>query len=172
MKKSGGGKVVSHIRELVEPIADAQELYLWDIEYVKEGATHILRITIDKEDGVTVDDCEKFHRAINPIIDEDDPIEESYVLEVTSPGVERELKCEDHIVACEGWDVEVKLYAPIGGSKLYRGVLMGYNEEGTHIAVKCDDAIHLFAVESIAGIRTTYDWDADLASSADFEGPN
>jgi ribosome maturation factor RimP len=86
-------------------------LSLWDVRYVKEGAQWYLRIFIDKPDGVSIDDCEKVSRAVNDPLDALDPIENAYCLEVCSPGIERELKCIEHIEACEGWDVEVKLYA-------------------------------------------------------------
>lgn len=78
--------VALHVRELVAPTADELGLKLWDVEYVKEGADYVLRITIDSDEGITIDDCERFHRAIDPVIDEDDPIENSYKLEVSSPG--------------------------------------------------------------------------------------
>ena len=81
--------VALHVRELVAPTADELGLKLWDVEYVKEGADYVLRITIDSDEGITIDDCERFHRAIDPVIDEDDPIENSYKLEVSSPGVAR-----------------------------------------------------------------------------------
>ena len=88
--------VALHVRELVAPTADELGLKLWDVEYVKEGADYVLRITIDSDEGITIDDCERFHRAIDPVIDEDDPIENSYKLEVSSPGVERVLTRPEH----------------------------------------------------------------------------
>ncbi|MBR2354456.1 MAG: ribosome maturation factor RimP [Clostridia bacterium] len=125
-----GGGVVDTVRALAEPVAESIGCWLWDVEYVKEGARRVLRITIDSEEGVNIEDCEKMHRAMDPILDEADPIEEAYFLEVSSPGVERELKTEEHIMACEGWDVEVRLYAPRDGSKIYRGVLLPLEEDG------------------------------------------
>ncbi|MBR2849850.1 MAG: ribosome maturation factor RimP, partial [Clostridia bacterium] len=106
------------VRALAEPLADELGCWVWDVEYVKEGARKILRITIDSEEGIDINLCEKLHRAIDPLLDEADPIEEAYYLEVCSPGVERELRTQIHIDACEGWDVEVKLYAPIDGAKV------------------------------------------------------
>jgi ribosome maturation factor RimP len=99
---------------LAEPVAESLGYFIWDVEYVKEGARQILRITIDTEadEGITIEDCEKMHRAIDPVLDEADPIESAYYLEVSSPGIERELKYDFHFLACEDWDVEVKLYAP------------------------------------------------------------
>ena len=110
--------VAETVRLLAEPVAESLGLWIWDVEFVKEGARRVLRITVDSEEGVGIEDCERLHRAIDPILDEADPIEEQYYLEVSSPGLERELKNEDHIYACEGWDVEVRLYAPLNGSKI------------------------------------------------------
>ena len=120
----GGKRITDTVYELVAPVAEEQELVIWDVEYVREGGRYVLRITIDREDGVDIEHCERFHRAIDPVLDEADPISEAYVLEVSSPGIERELKNDFHLSACEGWDVEVRLYAPQDGTKTYRGVLL------------------------------------------------
>ncbi len=157
MKNNGGKNIAATVRELITPVADEMGLYLWDVEFVKEGADKYLRITIDNEEGVNIIDCENFHRAIDPLLDEADPISESYILEVSSPGIERELKCEEHIYACEGWDVEVKLYAPKNGSKQYRGVLMGYNEAGD-IVIRSGEEEMPFAPSEIAKIATYFDF--------------
>lgn len=157
MKNSGNKNIASVVKELITPVADEMELYLWDVEFVKEGAEKHLRITIDNEEGITIEDCEKFHRAIDPVLDEADPISESYILEVSSPGIERELKCEEHIYACEGWDVEVKLYAPRNGAKAFRGVLVGYNGEGCIVIESGEEQI-AFKPEEIAKIATYYDF--------------
>ena len=157
MKNSGNKNIASAVKELITPVAEEMGLYLWDVEFVKEGAEKHLRITIDNEEGITIEDCEKFHRAIDPILDEADPISESYILEVSSPGIERELKCEEHIYACEGWDVEVKLYAPRNGAKMFRGVLVGYDDDGC-IVIESDGAQVTFKPEEIAKISTYFDF--------------
>ena len=113
--------VAERVAELAEPLVEEFGYFLWDVEFVKEGGRRVLRITIDSEEGITIDDCEKVHRAIDPVLDEADPIEEAYYLEVSSPGIERELRTDMHIEACEGWDAEVRLYAPIDGAKSFRG---------------------------------------------------
>ena len=105
IKKNGG--VVATVKRLAEPIAEGLGYELWDVEYVKEGADYYLRITIDSSEGITIEDCEKMHRAIDPVLDEADPIESAYYLEVSSPGSERELRTDAHILACIGEDVEV-----------------------------------------------------------------
>ena len=153
--------VAETVRELAEPIAEELGCWIWDVEYVKEGARRVLRITIDSEEGITIDDCEKLHRAIDPILDEADPIEEAYYLEVSSPGVERELRTAEHIYACEGWNVEVKLYAPLNGSKLYRGVLLESDENG-NIRIEMADGenknVVAFAPETVAKINTYFEF--------------
>ena len=147
--------VAEIVRQLCEPVAEELGVWVWDVEFVKEGARRILRITIDNEDGVGIEDCEKLHRAIDPILDEADPIEEQYYLEVCSPGLERELKNEDHIYACEGWDVEVRLYAPLEGSKIFRGVLLPLGEGG-EIRIDADGVIKEFAPSAVAKLMTYF----------------
>lgn len=156
-------KVADAVYELVAPVADEQELVIWDVEYVREGGRYVLRITIDREDGVDIEHCETFHRAIDPILDEADPIADAYVLEVSSPGIERELKNDFHLSACEGWDVEVKLYAPIDGSKLYRGVLLPCEEGKITIGVGAYDAetggeTLTFDRAAVAKVQTYFDF--------------
>lgn len=113
MAKNSTQGTASAVRELIEPTVTELGYNIWDVEYVKEGADMHLRITIDSEDGIDIDDCEKVHRAIDPLIDEADPIEESYLLEVSSPGIERRLRTPEHFLACIGETVNLKLFAPI-----------------------------------------------------------
>ena len=148
--------VAETVRALAEPVAEELGVWIWDVEFVKEGARRVLRITIDSEDGVNIEDCEKLHRAIDPILDEADPIEEQYYLEVSSPGLERELKNEDHIYACEGWDVEVRLYAPIDGSKVFRGVLLPLGEDGM-IRIDISGETREFSPSSVAKLMTYFE---------------
>ena len=157
MKNNSGKNIASTVSELVTPIAEEMGFFIWDVEFVKEGADKYLRITLDNEDGININDCEAFHRAIDPVLDEADPISESYILEVSSPGIERELKYPEHIDACEGWDVEVKLYAPMNGTKQYRGVLVGYDEDG-NIAVEIGEETVAFKPDQVAKISTYFDF--------------
>ena len=145
------------VRELAEPIADGLGCWVWDVEYVKEGTRKILRITIDSEEGIDINVCEQLHRAIDPILDEVDPIEEAYYLEVCSPGIERELRTQIHIDACEGWDVEVKLYAPIDGGKVFRGVLLESGENG-EVRIDAAGKILEFPRASVAKITTVFEF--------------
>lgn len=157
MKSNSGKNIAAVVREIIAPVAEEMGVFVWDVEFVKEGADRHLRITLDSEDGIDINACEKFHRAIDPLLDEADPISESYVLEVSSPGIERELKYPEHIDACEGWDVEIKLYAPKAGVKQYRGVLIGYDENG-NIAIEKEDERIVFKPEEIAKIATYFDF--------------
>lgn len=157
MKNNGSKNIASLVKELIAPMASDMGYWLWDVEFVKEGADKYLRITIDNEEGITIEDCEKFHRAIDPLLDEADPISEAYILEVSSPGIERELKTPEHIDACEGWDVELKLYAPKNGSKTFRGVLEGY-DDGGNIVIAVGEEKVAFKPEEIAKIATYYDF--------------
>ena len=154
MAKSTKG-IAEKVRELAEPLADELGIWVWDVEFVKEGARRVLRITVDSEEGINIDDCEKLHRAIDPLLDEADLIEEQYYLEVSSPGIERELKTDVHIEACEGWDVEVKLYAPRDGSKLFRGVLLPIAENGD-ICISVGDGVLSFPRDTVAKINTYF----------------
>ena len=157
MKSNSGKNVASVVREIVTPVADEMGFFIWDVEFVKEGADKYLRITLDNEEGININDCEKFHRAIDPLLDEADPISEAYILEVSSPGIERELKYPEHIDACEGWDVEVKLYAPKNGTKQFRGVLVGYDENGNIVIENGGENIS-FKPEEVAKISTYFDF--------------
>ena len=149
--------IAQTVRALAEPIAESLGCWLWDVEYVKEGARRILRITIDSEEGITIEDCERMHRAIDPILDEADPIEEQYYLEVSSPGIERELKTEEHIAACEGWDVEVRLYAPVDGAKSFRGVLLPQDEDGA-ICIDREGTVMKFPQNTVAKLMTYFEF--------------
>ena len=135
MAKSKGGVTVSKVRELCEPIVKDFGLSLWDVRYEKEGADWYLRIFIDKEGGVDITDCEKVSRAINTPLDELDPIENAYCLEVCSPGIERELVRDEHFMQFIGADIMVKMRRPIEGiGKDFCGVLKGYDDGMVTIA--------------------------------------
>lgn len=135
MAKSKGGVTVSKVRELCEPIVKDFGLSLWDVRYEKEGADWYLRIFIDKEGGVDITDCEKVSRAINTPLDELDPIENAYCLEVCSPGIERELVRDEHFIQFIGADIMVRMRRPIEGiGKDFCGVLKSYDDGRVTIA--------------------------------------
>lgn len=129
MAKSKGGVTVSKVRQLCEPIINELGLSLWDVRYVKEGAGWFLRIYIDKDGGVDINDCEAVSRAVNEPLDELDPIENAYCLEVCSPGIERELIRDEHFKQFIGADIMVKMRVPIDGiGKEFKGVLKSYDD--------------------------------------------
>ena len=148
--------IAATVTELITPVANELGYELWDVEFVKEGTRRILRVTIDSEEGIGIDDCEKMHRAIDPILDEADPIEMAYYLEVSSPGIERELRTDRHIEACLGWPVEVKLYAPVDGVKTFTGTLEAY-EDG-RVSVKTSADVRVFDRKDVAKIKTLFDF--------------
>ena len=156
MKKSSGG-IAETVRALAEPVAESLGYFIWDVEYVKEGARQILRITIDTEadEGITIEDCEKMHRTIDPVLDEADPIECAYYLEVSSPGIERELRTPAHVDAWVGEEVELRLFAPMEGKKSFEGILAGRSEAG-EILLDMDGTVRAFPRESVAKLTTIF----------------
>ena len=149
--------IAGTVADLVSPVAEEMGIILWDVEFVKEGSKKILRITIDSEEGIDINTCEKFHRTIDPMLDEADPIDESYYLEVTSPGIEREIKTDAHIAMCEGEKVEVKLYAPKNGSKAFTGMLVGLNDENK-VVITINGENTEFEKNEIAKMHTVFDF--------------
>ena len=123
-------KVTDVVAQLARPMVEAQGCTLWDVEYVREAGVWYLRLYIDKEGGVSIDDCEAVSRPVSDKLDEVDPIEGSYVLEVSSAGADRALKKPEHFAACLGSEVEIKLYRPQEGKKDWVGVLSAYGDDG------------------------------------------
>ncbi len=141
------------VREAILPTVTELGYRIWDVTYSKIGADYHLEITIDNDEGISIDDCERVHRAIDPILDECDPIEGFYYLEVSSPGLERELRTEEHITACIGEFVEAKLFAAQNGKKSVMGALVAYedgvvviDEEGTEVRLARTDISKLATV--------------------------
>ena len=131
MAKKHKGSTVSAVWEIARPIADSLGLRIWDIRFVKEGADWFLRIFIDKDGGVSIDDCEAMSRAIDAPLDEADPIEQSYCLEVSSPGIERELTRPEHFEALCGQPVCIRLIRPDEtGKRELCGLLRGLDGDG------------------------------------------
>ena len=134
MKSSKG--VVSVVSPIAERVASELGYFVWDVDYVKEGTEWFLRIDIDKVDGgVGIEDCEAFSRAIDPLLDEENPIEEQYTLQISSPGIEREIKNDFHLEHCLGEMVQVRLYAPMNGFKEYVGTLLSYTQDAVTLDV-------------------------------------
>lgn len=120
-------KITETVRLLAEPVAEANGVELWDVEFVKEAGTQYLRVYIDKPGGIGIDDCEAVSRALDPILDEADPIPCSYVFEVGSAGIDRELKRPSDFARFMGSRIQIKLYQPLNGQKSYVGELKAYD---------------------------------------------
>lgn len=117
------------VRTLIAPIVEEMGLDLWDVRFLKEGASWYLRIFIDKEDGISIDDCSNVSHAVDPILDEADPIDESYYLEVCSPGLCRELLKPEHFEKMIGKEITVSLYKAVDGVKSLNGKLLEYGND-------------------------------------------
>ena len=142
------------VKDGIEPIVTELGYRIWDITYGKIGADYHLEITIDSDSGIEISDCEKVHRAIDPILDEIDPIEGFYYLEVSSPGVERDLRTDEHISLSIGEKVEAKLFAPKDGIKSVTGTLASF-EDGI-VKITAEGVDFSFARSDISKIKTVY----------------
>ena len=145
------GKLVDTVRSLAEPVAAQCGCEVWDVEYVREAGAWYLRVYIDKPGGVGIDDCEAVSRALDPVLDEADPVPGSYVFEVSSAGAERELKRPCDFERFIGEQVEVKHYQPIDGAKSHVGLLRGY--DNGDVTVEVNGAERVFKKAQVAQVR-------------------
>ena len=120
-------KITEQVWQFAEPLVKENGCSLWDVEYVREGGEWFLRLYIDKEGGVDIDDCENVSRAVDPVLDEKDPIPESYRFEVCSAGLARQLKRPSDFERFMGEPILLKTYQPKNGTKEFPGVLAGYD---------------------------------------------
>ena len=146
-------KVENLLKEQIEALG--YELY--DVQYAKEGKDYFLRIFIDNEKGIDLQDCEKVSNQINPLLDEKDFIKEMYFLEVSSPGIERILRKEKHFEKAKGKEIELKLFKPIEGKKEYRGILEKWNEET--IELKIEETELKIERRNISLMKLVYNWE-------------
>lgn len=137
--------------ELLKPILDGRGFELWDVEYVKEGADYYLRAYIDKEGGITIDDCVDVSRALSDELDREDYIEDQYILEVSSPGLGRILKKDKDFERSIGRVVEVKTYKPVDGTKEFTGTLKAFDKN--IIKLEIDGAERDFARAEVAKVN-------------------
>lgn len=144
-------KVTEKVAQFAKPIVEEKGCTLWDVEYVREGSEWFLRVYIDKEGGVDINDCEAVSRALDPVLDEQDPIAESYRFEVCSAGLERALKRPGDFEQFMGSPVQVKLYRPRNGLKELPGILRGY-EDG-RVTVECGKETITFEKSELAQVR-------------------
>lgn len=143
--------------KLLEPILKANHFELYDVEYVKEGSNWYLRAFIDKEDGITVDDCELISRQLSDLLDKNDFIPDSYILEVSSPGLGRQLKRDKHFEKSIGEEIEIKLFKPIDKKKEYVGILKDFSQESLTIETENGESMEI-PRSNIANARLTFDF--------------
>ena len=143
--------------ELLTPVVSGFGFELVDVEYVKEGGTWYLRAYIDKPGGITVDDCETVSRRFSDILDEKDYIEDSYVFEVSSPGLGRPLKKEKDFARSVGEEVEIRTYRMVNKQKEFRGILKAYDKDTVTIETE-EEEEQIFERENIALIRLAFDF--------------
>ena len=144
-------KVTDAVEALARPVVEEQGCTLWDVEYVKEAGVWFLRLYIDKEGGVSIDDCEAVSRPVSDLLDEADPIEGSYTFEVSSAGADRALKKPEHFEKFRGEEVEVKLYRPREGRKEFVGRLQNYQDGAVTLEINGDETV--FTKQEIALVR-------------------
>ena len=146
------------VREVAQPLADSMGLTLWDVVFVKEGPSWYLRIFIDKPGGVFIDDCEKFSRALDPKVDDLDLVEKEYYFEVSSPGLSRVLRTDEHLDAYTDRDIKLKFYkADETGRREIFGKLKEYS--AASITIDTDNKNEVFDRETISEIRADDDRD-------------
>ena len=151
------GNIESKVQSLLEKIINDLGYDLYDVVYEKEGKDYYLRIIIDKEDGIDINDCEKVNNSINDILDEADLIKDQYFLEVSSPGVERTLRKDKHYLSQIGNEILIKLYKPIEKKKEIQGILEEYLED--EIVIRTDDKqTYNNNKKDIAIAKTIYNW--------------
>ncbi|MCI9243113.1 MAG: ribosome maturation factor RimP [Lawsonibacter sp.] len=144
-------KVTDAVSALALPVVESAGCSLWDVEYVKEAGAWYLRVYIDKEGGVSIDDCEAVSRPLSDLLDQADPIEGSYTFEVSSAGADRALKKPEHFARFQGAEVEVKLYRPKEGRKEYVGLLRDYQDGAVTLETAGQEAV--FTKQEVALVR-------------------
>ena len=146
--------------ELLRPIAQANHVEIYDVEYVKEGSEWYLRCYIDREEGVSIDDCEAVSRMLSDRLDETDFIDDAYILEVSSPGLGRQLKKDRHLEKSILKEVDVKTWKPMDGTKEFTGILKAFDADTLTIGMgdEAQERDIVFNRKEIAAIRLTLDF--------------
>jgi ribosome maturation factor RimP len=149
-------KIEERVESLIGPRIESLGYRLYDVEFVKEGKDFYLRVYIDKDSGISLEDCEAVSNGINEVLDEADYIKEQYFLEVSSPGVERVLKKDRHLKENIGNKVQVKLFKPLAGKKVFEGLLESFSDD--NICIKIESQILEIERSNIGQIKTVFDW--------------
>lgn len=150
-------KIEEKVESLIEPKVQELGYNLYDVEYVKEGKEYYLRVYIDKDTGISLEDCELVSNNINELLDQADYIKEQYFLEVSSPGIERILKKDKHLKDNIGAKVQIKLFKPVNGKKQYEGILKNFNE--SNIEIETASAKLEIERQNIGQIKTIFEWE-------------
>lgn len=143
--------IAEKVFALIKDTVEAQGVSLWDVKYVKEGASYYLRVILDSDEGISIDDCTNVHHAIDPVLDEADPIRDSYYLEVCSPGLERELYRPEHFEKYKGEAVKLKLYKAQNGSKELCGRLISF--DGKEIVIEAAEETVTLEKAAFSSVR-------------------
>ena len=149
--------IVALIRPWALSACETAGVILWDIEYVREGGENYLRVFIDKEDGIGIEDCEKVSHIMNDILDTEDPIEESYSFQVSSPGIERELRLPHHFERFLGEAVRVRLYKALDGNKEYIGILSAFDDDTLTLTLDEETSI-TFERASVSKVKVYFEF--------------
>ena len=149
-------KTEQTVYDIAAGICSDFDAYVYDVEYVKEGSLKYLRIYVDKDSGIFIDDCENISRAISVILDEKDPIKENYILEVSSPGIERKLTKEEHFKRYIDSLIDVYLYKAINGNKQITGNLISYS--GDCIEIKTEDNVLNINLKDTSSVKLHFDF--------------
>ncbi len=149
-------KTEKEVIELLNPIIKERNIILWDVEFKKEGPSYVLRVYLDKEGGIGINDCEEVSRALSAVLDEVDPIPQAYMLEVSSAGLDRAIKYDFHFEACTGKNVDVKLFAAVDGVKEFTAKLV--SKTGETINFEKDGSELSLPENKISSIRLTVEF--------------
>lgn len=151
-------RITDKVSEMILPFLTENGMRIYDIEFVKEGANKVLRLYIDKKDGrVSIDDCETVSRKLSDLLDADDFIEDAYILEVSSPGIERVLKYDFHFEEAVGEDVEIKLFKAIDGTKNLIGTLVSGSEKGD-VTISINEEEQIIKRENISQVKIHFEF--------------
>jgi len=152
--------VTDSVFQMANSLAEQNGCFVYDVEFKKEGSDYVLRVILDVEDdvgaSVSIDQCEAVSRALSDLLDEKDPIEQEYMLEVTSPGIDRPLKKESDFERFRGRSIDIGLYKAVNGSKTVTGILTGY-EDGV-ITIETNGKSEEFDVKSTSSVRLSVIW--------------
>lgn len=151
-----GENIETKVQNLLEPIIENLGYSVYDVLYFKEAKDYILRVVIDKSDGIDINDCEKVNDTINDVLDEADYIKDQYLLEVSSPGIERLLRKQEHFEKQIGNKISVKLFKAIDKQKEIVGILKSYNQE--NLIIEQENKEISVEVKNIAIAKTVFDW--------------